>query len=102
MYVAGQVPIDPQGNIVEADAEAQARQVLENLAAVVEAAGGSLADVVRTTVYLVDRDHRETVGRVRRGFFTSAPPANTLLIVSGLADARFLVEIDAIAVLSET
>ena len=98
VYVAGQVPVDPHGEVVEGDAGTQARQVLLNLHAVLEAAGASLRDVVRTTVYLVEREDRDAVGRVRREFFPSEPPANTLLVVSGLADPRYLVEIDAIAV----
>ena len=89
------------GDVVGPDAGTQARQVLMNLQRVLEAASASLADVVRTTVYLTDREHRDAVGRVRREFFTTDPPANTLLIVAGLADPRFLVEIDAIAVVPE-
>ena len=101
IYVAGQVPVDPRGQLVEGDARIQARQVLRNLQAVLEAAGASLQDVVRTTVYLVERDDRAAVGEVRREFFPSLPPANTLLVVTGLADPRYLVEIDAIAVRAE-
>ncbi len=97
IYVAGQVPVAPDGT-VERDAEAQARQVLENLARVVASAGATLDDVVRTTVYLVNRDDRAAVGKVRRQYFADPPPANTLLIVAGLAAPEYLVEIDAIVV----
>ena len=101
LYVAGQVPIDADGEVVGADAATQARQVLSNLAAVLEAASATLADVVKTTVYLTNRDDRAAVGEVRRAHFADDPPANTLLVVAGLADPRYLVEIDAIAVLSD-
>jgi 2-iminobutanoate/2-iminopropanoate deaminase len=101
LYVAGQVPIDADGEVVGADAATQARQVLSNLAAVLEAASATLADVVKTTVYLTNRDDRAAVGKVRQAYFTGSPPANTLVVVAGLADPRYLVEIEAIAVLPD-
>jgi reactive intermediate/imine deaminase len=101
LYVAGQVPIDADGEVVGADAATQARQVLSNLTAVLDAAFATLADVVKTTVYLTNLDDRAAVGEVRRAHFASDPPANTLLVVAGLADPRYLVEIDAIAVLPD-
>jgi enamine deaminase RidA (YjgF/YER057c/UK114 family) len=95
--VAGQVALDEDGQLVGAgDAESQARQVLTNLQRVIEAAGGSMADVARTTVYLTRLDDRVPVGRVRSEFFPPPPPANTLLVVASLAQPEFLVEIDAI------
>lgn len=99
LYVAGQLPIDAEGEVVGDDAATQAEQVLSNLSAVLDAASATLADVVKTTVYLTDRESRAAVGRVRRAHFSGDPPANTLVIVAGLADPRYLVEIDAIAVL---
>jgi len=101
LYVAGQLPIDADGEVVGTDAATQAQQVLSNLSTVLDAVSASLADVVKTTVYLTDRDDRAAVGRVRRAHFADDPPANTLLIVAGLADPRYLVEIDAIAVLPD-
>ena len=98
VYVAGQVPVDETGAIVEGDAEAQARQVLANLSRVVAAAGASLDDVVKTTVYLIDLADRAAVGRVRAEVFGDPPPASTLLVVQSLADPAFLVEIEAVAV----
>ncbi|MPZ73918.1 MAG: RidA family protein [Nitriliruptorales bacterium] len=95
LYVAGQVPLDPGGHI-PVGAEAQARQVLDNLAAVVRAAGASLDDVVKTTVFLTDLGDRTAVGRVREEYFTDPPPANTLVVVSSLANPAFLVEIEAV------
>lgn len=97
LYVAGQTSRDMQGNIVcKGDAEGQARQVLENLKKVIEGAGGRMENVAKTTVFITDLKYRDAVGRVRQEFFKGDPPANTLLVVSGLADPAFLVEIEAI------
>ena len=97
LYVAGQTPRDAQGNVVcKGDAAGQARQTLENMKKVVEGAGGRMEDVAKTTVFITDLRHREAVGRVRQEFFKGDPPANTLLVVAGLADPAFMVEIEAI------
>jgi aminoacrylate peracid reductase len=97
LYVAGQTSRDSQGNVVcKGDAAGQTRQVLENMKRVIEGAGGRMEDVAKTTVYITDIKHREAVGRVRQEFFKGDPPANTLLVISGLADPDFLVEIEAI------
>jgi enamine deaminase RidA (YjgF/YER057c/UK114 family) len=63
---------------------------------VIEGAGGRMEDVAKTTVFITDIKHREAVGRVRQEFFKGDPPANTLLVISSLADPAFLVEIEAI------
>lgn len=97
LYVAGQVPLDEEGNLVgEDDPARQATQVFENIREVVEAAGGKIEDIAKTTVFLVDLAHRPAVGGVRREFFTGEPPANTLLVVQSLASPDFLVEVEAI------
>ena len=97
LYVAGQTSRDLQGNIVcRGDAAGQTRQALENMKKVVEGAGGRMEDVAKTTVFITDIKNREAVGRVRQEFFKGEPPANTLLVVAGLADPAFLVEIEAI------
>ena len=100
LYVAGQVALDEDGNLVGGDdAAAQARQILTNLQRVVESAGGQMKDVARTTLYLTRLEDRGPVGEVRKDFFPSPAPANTLLVVSSLASPDFLVEIDAIVAL---
>ena len=99
LYVAGQTSRDAQGNIVyKGDAAGQTRQVLENMRKVVEGAGGRMQDIAKTTVFITDIKYREAVGQVRQEFFKGEPPANTLLVVAGLADPAFLVEIEAMAV----
>jgi enamine deaminase RidA (YjgF/YER057c/UK114 family) len=97
LYVAGQTSRDAQGNVVcKGDAAGQTRQVLENMKKVIEGAGGRMEDVAKTTVYITDIKNREAVGRVRQEFFKGDPPANTLLVITALADPAFLVEIEAI------
>ncbi len=100
LFVAGQVALDEQGSLVGGDdAAAQARQVLSNLRQVVEEAGGRMEDVARTTLYLTRLEDRAPVAEVRKEFFPTPPPANTLLVVSSLASPEYLVEIDAIVAL---
>lgn len=100
LYVAGQVALDENGQLVgKGDIEAQTRQVLTNLERVVTSAGGSMADVVKASVYLTSLEYRAPVGAIRKEFFPDPPPANTLLVVSSLADPDFLVEIDAVVAL---
>ena len=76
LFCSGQIPLDPStGEIVKEDVEGQARRCLENLAAVCEAAGGSLADAVRCTVYLTDMGDFARVNEVYGSFFEGAGPA---------------------------
>ena len=97
LYVAGQTSRDAQGKVVlKDDAAGQTRQVMENMKKVVEGAGGRMEDIAKTTVYITDIKYREAVTKVRQGFFKGDPPANTLVVISALADPAFLVEIEAI------
>ena len=97
LYVAGQIACDAQGKVVcKGDAAGQTRQLLENMKQVIEGAGGRMDDVAKTTVFITDIKYREAVSRVRKEFFKGEPPASTLVVVAGLADAEVLVEIEAI------
>lgn len=96
LWVAGQVALRPDGTIEDGDAAKQTEVVLENLSAVVRQAGASMADVVRTTVYLTDIADRDAVTEVRERYFPLPAPPNTLLVVAGLAHPAFRVEIDAV------
>ncbi len=99
IYVAGQLATDASGKLVGAnDMRAQARQAFENLAAVLEAAGASLANVVKTTVFITDMRHRDAYSEVRQQFYKGDPPASTLVQVVALAESGALIEIEAIAV----
>lgn len=100
LYIAGQIALDPEGNLVgEGDIEAQTRQVYANLRAICEDCGGSLANIVKMTTYLTDRSHLQGFRAVRNEIFREPFPPNTLLFIDGLADPRYLVEIEAIAVM---
>jgi 2-iminobutanoate/2-iminopropanoate deaminase len=100
VYVSGQVSMDAAGNVVgEGDARAQTEKVLENVATVLEEAGGSLDDVVKVTVFITDMAHYDGIHEVRRRHFGEPYPASSMVEVSALIDPRLLVEIEAIAVI---
>jgi 2-iminobutanoate/2-iminopropanoate deaminase len=99
IFVSGQIPLDPgTGALVEGGIEEQTRQVLLNLRAVLEAAGASLDNVVRTTIYLADLEDFGRVNRVYAEHFTREPqPARATLQVAALPLGA-AVEIDAVAI----
>jgi 2-iminobutanoate/2-iminopropanoate deaminase len=99
IFCSGQIPLDPaSGDMVGAgDVRAQARRVLENLKAVVEAAGASMEQVVKTTIYLADLQDFGSVNEIYAGYFSAQPPARATVQVAGLPRGA-LVEIDCIAV----
>jgi enamine deaminase RidA (YjgF/YER057c/UK114 family) len=100
LHVTGQAAQGLDGRTVgKGDVTAQTVQALENLKALVEAAGGTLADVARIRIYLTTRDHLGPVKEVRRRYFREPYPATTVLQVAGLDDPDWLVEIEATAVL---
>lgn len=99
VYIAGMVSQDESGNVVGAgDAEAQTRQIWRNIGVAVAAAGGSLADIVKTTTYVTGIEHAAAVRKVRGELFAENPPTSTLLVVSELANPAYVVEIESIAV----
>jgi 2-iminobutanoate/2-iminopropanoate deaminase len=98
VFTAGQVAIDPAlGKLVGEDAPAQADQALRNLKAVLEAAGSSLDNVVKTTVFLKSMDDYKGVNEVYARYFTQNPPARSAVEVAGLPLGA-LVEIEAIGI----
>ncbi|MGB6201038.1 MAG: RidA family protein [Candidatus Acidiferrales bacterium] len=99
VYVSGQVALDPRTQqLVQGDVAAQTERTLENLKAVVEAAGSSLARAVKTTVYLIDMGDFARMNEVYARYFPGTPPARATVQVARLPrDAR--VEIDVIALL---
>ena len=100
LFCSGQIPLEPStGELVKDDIEGQARRCLENLSAVAEAAGGSLANAVRCTVYLTDMNDFARVNEVYGSFFEGAePPARVAVGVAALPKGAD-VEIDAIVAL---
>jgi 2-iminobutanoate/2-iminopropanoate deaminase len=99
VFCSGQIPLKPDGTLLEGDITAQARQVLTNLKAVLETAGSSLAQVLKTTVFLADMNEFAAMNAVYAEFFTATPPARSTVQVARLPrDVR--VEIEAIALRS--
>lgn len=96
LYTAGQIAISPQsGEMIQGDVAVQTKQVLDNLMAIIEEAGATLAQVVRTTVYLTKPDDFSPMNEVYGNYFSSEPPARVTVFVSALPK-NALVEIDAI------
>jgi 2-iminobutanoate/2-iminopropanoate deaminase len=99
VFCSGQIPLDPAtGALVEGDISEQTRQVMENLGAVLAAAGASFGNIVRTTIYLADMEDFAAVNAVYGVRFPQDPPARATVQAARLPrDAR--VEIDAIAII---
>jgi 2-iminobutanoate/2-iminopropanoate deaminase len=96
VFVSGQIPLNAQGRLVEGDIVIQTVQVIENLKAILAAAGLALKDVVKTTVYLADLADFAEMNRAYAEFFPQAPPARTTIQAAGLPRG-VSVEIDAVA-----
>jgi 2-iminobutanoate/2-iminopropanoate deaminase len=101
VFISGQIPIEPlTGEFVAGGITEQTEQVLKNLAAVLEAAGSSLEQVVKTTVFLADMKEFSAMNEVYARFFPAPAPARATVAVAGLPrDAR--VEIEVVALVSE-
>jgi 2-iminobutanoate/2-iminopropanoate deaminase len=101
LYTAGQIGLDPEtGKMVADDIELQTERVLKNLKAVLQAAGGDLSDVVKTTVFLLDMGEFGAMNGVYAGFFAEHPPARSAVQVAALPLGG-RVEIEAVAFLPE-
>jgi len=106
IYLAGQVSSDASGKLVgEGNFEAQVEQVFGNLKIGVEAAGGTMADIIKLNIYLVAEVDQTEVPKLRamrdRYVNTAKPPASTLVVVSRLARPGWLVEIEAVAAIDD-
>lgn len=93
VVVAGTAPIWPDGH-VDPDPGAQARRCLEIMVSALAEAGGKTADVVRTRMYITDTDHADAVGAAHGEVFGEIRPAATMVVVGGLLDSRWLVEME--------
>ena len=102
VYIRGQIgqDLDTRENVGVADVEAQTDKAMANIKMLVEEAGGSMEDIVKVVVYLVDIRHRENVYRTMGKWLKGVFPVSTGLVVSALARPEWLVEIDATAVLA--
>jgi len=101
VFTAGQVALIPaEGKLLEGDVQAQTRQVMQNLKAVLEAAGTSLDNIVKTTVFLADIGDFAAMNEIYGEFFSENPPARSAFEVANLPLGA-LVEIECVALLPE-
>jgi len=100
LFTAGQVPYDADGGVKHrGDFKAQARAVFGAVKALVEAGGGTLANVVKITTFVTDVRYRLDFRAVRDEFFGVRGPASTMVEVSSLSHPDYLIEVEAIAVI---
>ena len=102
IYLSGQTPTDANYKVRSSDFHRQAHSVYDNIELALRSAGATLNNVVKTTTYLTDAANIAPLREVRMERYKDlqAPPANTLLVVSRLAEPEFLIEIDVVAALS--
>ncbi|MDA0263573.1 MAG: RidA family protein [Chloroflexi bacterium] len=97
LFVSGHVAIDGSGKVVGVgDAEAQTRQVMDNIKGVVSAAGGKMEDVAKITCFLTDIANYGAYSKVRAETWPKDPPASSTVVVAGLVRPELLVEVEAI------
>ncbi|MDX6413592.1 MAG: hypothetical protein QOH23_1002 [Gaiellaceae bacterium] len=101
VFVAGTCPVMPEGADPPGDAYGQARRCLEIIVTALAEAGAAPEHVVRTRTFLLDVNDWEEVGRAHGEVFADVRPASTMLVTAGLLDPRWLVEIEAEALLPE-
>jgi len=99
LFLAGQIPLNAQGELQQGDIVVQTIQVLENIKALLAAAGMGLADVVKTTVFLADMGGFAEMNRVYAEYFPHNPPARSTIQVAALPKGA-AIEIEAIAIKS--
>ena len=102
VYIAGQIPMSPETAQVvgEGDFEQQLNQVFKNISAIAEAAGGSLANIVKLTIYVTDMNNQPAVSEVMKNYFKEPYPARAVIEVSALPRS-VNVEVESILVLGE-
>ena len=101
--VAGTTAVDAKGNFIgEGDVVVQTQYVLEKIQHAIEQAGGAMSDVVRTRIYVTDREHMMEVAKVHGKFFGEIMPVSTGVEIGALIDDRSLVEIEASAIITST
>jgi 2-iminobutanoate/2-iminopropanoate deaminase len=101
VFISGMTSRKADGTIAGiGDIEVQTRQVCENLKAAVEAAGGTMDDIVRVDVYVRNMEHFDQIHKVRREYFKAPAPASTMVEICKMTSPDYLIEINAIAVLS--
>ena len=102
LFCAGQIPLDPKsGQIVSEDIAGQTKQVLENISAILQAAGLNFGHVVKTTIFLISMSDFQTVNEIYGTYFRENPPARSTVAVSALPRGA-KVEIEVIAMAPDT
>ncbi|ANN61970.1 RidA family protein [Mesorhizobium sp. B1-1-9] len=100
LFISGMTARKADGTIAGiGDVSIQTRQVLDNVKAAVEEAGGTLEDICRVDVYVRNIEHFDAIHKVRREYFPNEAPASTMVEVSKMVKPEYLIEISAIAVL---
>ena len=103
LHISGQTPTSKEGfTVAVGDVKLQTEKVFENIRHIVESAGGSISDVCRIVIYVIDRSDLPIIMGVRERMLPKPYPATTSVVVSGLGLRDWLVEIEATAVLSAT
>lgn len=98
LFISGQIPVDPKGGILQAPIEAQTHRCVEQIREILAAAGGTLKDLVKVTIYLVDMRDFEAVNRAYAAYFDQDPPARACVGVASLPKGA-RIEIEAVAYL---
>ena len=99
LYLAGQVAYDKDGSVAHrGDFKGQARQAFDSIKKLVEAGGGTLANVVKINTYVTDVKNRAEYRAVRDEFFGAKGPASTMVQVAALAHPDYLIEVEAVAI----
>ncbi|MSQ51758.1 MAG: RidA family protein [Betaproteobacteria bacterium] len=99
IFLSGATASGPDGRAIGGDSmEAQARAVMNKIRHLLEAAGATVADIVKITIYVTDISRRAELGKVRNEFFPGIKPCSTLVEVKALASPDLLIEIDAVAI----
>ena len=103
LYIAGQLAVDKEGNLVgRGDFRAQVKQVFENLDSRLKEVGASFKDVVKLNYYLTDASDLQSLRETRNSYINMEnPPASTLVVVKQLVREEYLLEVEAVAVVSE-
>ena len=100
VHISGQHAGAPGGGVLgDGSVESQARHSFRRVIALVEAAGGTAADIAKLTIYLTRIEDRPAIGPIRREFFSDPMPCSTLVGISALAAPDLLIEVDAVAIL---
>lgn len=97
LYTSGQIPLDLQGNLITGDVQAQTKQVMENLRGVLEAAGTSFENIIKTTVFIKNMDDFAKINEIYAQYFPENPPARSCVEVARLPrDVQVEVEVIAL------